>query len=161
MNNLSSKATLFWKIIFPIPFFIIWIIGAYNLYDLKSDYLLPELIFGAVLLVFMLLTTSQARKAHYDGEYLYISNFKKEEKIPLTRIMTVNELSTIPRMATIILKEPCGFGKKVKYIQRPRIFNVDGNHPDIVKLYAKLQEKAEKELETNKKTSKRIKLFAE
>ncbi len=120
------------------------------------------LVLGFLLIVYSFISVRKARQVHYDKEYLYIEYQPESIKIPLTRILEINEFWITPRTAIIVLKEPCQIGQKIKYVQRFKPFLFAGNHPDVVKLYERLRTNAKKELETSKKEKGRIyRLFAD
>ncbi|NJO87512.1 MAG: hypothetical protein HC831_00065 [Chloroflexia bacterium] len=114
------------------------------------------------MIVYSFISVRKARLIHYDREYLYIEYQSESIKIPLTRILEINEYWMTPRTATIVLKEPCQIGQKIKYVQRFKPFLFTANHPDVIKLYERLKANAKKELETSKKEKGRIyRLFAD
>jgi len=161
MIRLSSKATSFWKRLFPIIIFFVSVLFASNmLADNQPFYVV--LILGLLIIVYSFISVRKAKQVYYDTEYLYVESLPENIKIPLTRILEINEYWLTPRTATIVLKEPCELGLKIKYVQRFKLFLFAANHPDIIKLYELLKRKAEKELDTAKKEKGRIyRLFAD
>lgn len=161
MTQLSSKSTYFWKIAFPILVVIALSITTVLLYS-KQGYFYSLIIIDVLLIPLYFTTIYKAKKVSFDDKFLYISNLSKEDKIPLTRILEVNEIWMTPKMANIILKEACGFGLKIKYIQRASFLKLGSENPDLEKLYEAVKKKAQKELNESRKTKKRIyNLFAE
>jgi hypothetical protein len=161
MNRLSSRATSFWKNIFPIIIFFASVLFAANMLANDAPFYIV-LLLGFLVIIYSFVSVRKARQVHYDNEYLYIEYQTKSIKIPLTRILEINEFWITPRTATIVLKEPCEIGHKVKYIQRFKPFLFAANHPDVIKLYERLKTNARKELEAAKKEKERIyRLFAD
>ncbi len=161
MTQLSSKATSFWKNLFPIIIFFATVLFAANMLAKNQPYYIV-LVLGLLVIVYAFITVRKARLIYYDKEYLYIENEPEKIKIPLTRILEINEYWLSPRTATIVLKEPCELGQKIRYVQRFKPFLFMGNHPDVIKLYERLKANAKKELEMAKReTGKRYKLFAD
>ncbi len=161
MTRLSSRATSFWKNIFPIIIFFASVMFAANMVANEAPFYIA-LVLGFLLIFYSFISVRKARQVHYDKEYLYIEYQPESIKIPLTRILEINEYWITPRTATIVLKEPCQIGHKIKYVQRFKLFLFSANHPDVVKLYERLKVNAKKELETSKKEKGRIyRLFAD
>ncbi len=162
MTRLSSKGTNFWKTLLPVLIFFVSVILSANMLINNTGPFYLFLIIGLVLIVYLQISVRKAKYIYHDNEYLYIENHPEDEKIPLTRILEITEFWLMPRTANIILKEPCCFGKKIKYVQRYKPFLFTSNHPDVIKLYEVLKMNARKELETAKKETGRIyKLFAD
>lgn len=161
MTRLSSRSTYFWKFFVPISLLVIWLSLTGFLILSKNSYAVPIILCGLGFLLLFFLTTFKAIHVDFDNEFLYISNFDKEEKIPLTRIMEVNEIWMTPKMASIMFKEQCSFGKKIKYIQRTKVLKIGSTHPDLEILYKTIEKKAKKELKESKKTKRAYNLFAE
>ena len=161
MTKLSSKATSFWKYLFPIIVLFASVMFSANMIRVNGPFHIA-LILGFLLIVYSIISVRKAKQVHYDTEFLYIENYPENIKIPLTRILEINEYWLTPRTATIVLKEPCELGHKIKYLPHFKPFLFAANHPDVIKLYEVLKRKAKKELDTAKKEKGRIyKLFAD
>lgn len=119
---------------------LFWILRAYfvdSFDDLNSFVLQKEIIFiaittGAYLFLWFNL---RAKEVSIEGDFLYVSNFLKEIKIPLSEVRKVTEMMLInPNPITIHLKHPTRFGKKIIFIPTYRFFSFDGSHPIVDEL---------------------------
>ena len=118
-RNISSILTPFYKVIWPSLFtgiFLYLILIRQNLFEALLALLFLWLPGTAVYYFFMLPLKSIA----YDEDSLYISNYLKEVKIPLSDIKEVKETVgpwTMPRhQVCLTLKPSTEFGKRVRFV---------------------------------------------
>jgi hypothetical protein len=82
------------------------------------------------------------KEVSVDDDYLYVSNYIKEARIPLSEIYDVTEnvwLNIHP--VTIHLKSPSGFGDRVIFMPRVRFFSFFSSHPVVAELKALAESK--------------------
>lgn len=141
MREISSPFTFFYKYIV----ILIWIIGfGFG----ASEMLLsgpdnPQWIrymgtwfFIAGGIYFF---TGHIKKVSMDNNHLVVSNFIKQEKIPLTAIEKVDGASFLnPRLVWITLSGPSTFGEKITFIPVFRKGSAIGKHPLVYELRQEL-----------------------
>jgi len=72
-----------------------------------------------------------------DDQFLYVSNFREDLKIPLTHVERLTEMKIFnPRRITIHLKQSSHFGKKIVFLGYHEQWLLFGTHP-VVKLIQK------------------------
>ncbi len=115
---LSSSITYFWKYIFPTIWFILFlIVSIIEISIMGFFYYIPILILGVICSYFIFSYAIPSKKVMIDDDFLYVDNFKKTLKIPITKIKYSSDNFFIqPRTITIYLKEECEFGDKIKFI---------------------------------------------
>lgn len=96
-RQLSSKQTFILKIILPIFFaalITIALIGA--IFSSNKAEILPLviviLLIGFIAIFSMYLTVMRYKKVSADDDFLYVSNYRKEIKIPVFGIADVTEM---------------------------------------------------------------------
>ncbi|MDB4533534.1 hypothetical protein N9242_01585 [Vicingaceae bacterium] len=124
--------TFFWKFIFPTIGIIVF--GSGVIATLSAGIyvgFIMSLIFILAVL-FMYLTTIRAKKVSIDNEFLYINNFRKTIKTPLSNIKKVDDIVFVsPRTIIIHFKEPTEFGKKISFLGYTEIMLFYGEHPAV------------------------------
>ena len=109
-RELSSKQTFFLKIILPILFAaMLMTVFAGIVFSSKKDEILPLIIIFPLIGLFgifsMYFTVMRYKKVAVDDDFLYISNYRNEIKVPLSNISEVTETKWIrTRPITIHLK---------------------------------------------------------
>lgn len=108
---------------------------------------------GVLLLLTLILykTLFRIKKVHLDYQYLYVSDFRKEIRIPLNEINYVTDLVIFsPRLIFVNFKEKTEFGNKIVFVGYTEIFLFFSTHPavdeikDKVKVYEQALRKGER-----------------
>lgn len=138
-RELSSKQTFLLKIILPIIIGIICILMlVFIAVNIRTNEILPLLIvpiFLAAGIYVMSRTTMRYKKVAIDNEFLYVSNYRKEIKIPLSTISDVTEIKWIrTRPITIYLKNESEFGRKIIFTPKMNGFRVFADNPIVAEL---------------------------
>lgn len=139
-RELSSKQTFFLKIILPI-FFVAMLMTVFAgiIFSSKKVELLPLIIIlpliGLAGMFVMYLTVMRYKKVSVDEQFLYISNYRNEIKVPLSNISDVTETKWIrTRPITIHLKNDSEFGRKIVFTPKMNGFRVFADNPIIAEL---------------------------
>lgn len=139
-RELSSKQTFFLKIILPI-FFAAMFMTAFAgiIFSSKKVELLPLIIIfpliGLAGICAMYLTVMRYKKVSVDAQFLYISNYRNEIKVPLSNISDVTEIKWIrTRPITIHLKNDSEFGRKIVFSPKMNGFRVFADNPIVAEL---------------------------
>ena len=138
-RELSSKQTFLLKIILPIiigiNFVLMLVMIAVNI---RTNAILPLLIvpiFLATGIYVMFRTTMRYKKVSVDDEFLYVSNYRKEIKVPLSNIADVTEIKWIrTRPITIHLQNDSEFGRKIVFTPKMNGFRVFADNPIVAEL---------------------------
>ncbi|MEL6812570.1 MAG: hypothetical protein AAFP76_14670 [Bacteroidota bacterium] len=78
---------------------------------------------------------SQLKVVSIDNQYLYVSNFNEEIKVPLVRIEKVTEWVLFrPRVIKIHLNGASGFGEKIIFIGTREFFLFFNTHPSVTEI---------------------------
>ncbi|MGK0389683.1 MAG: hypothetical protein ACI94Y_002427 [Maribacter sp.] len=131
-NNVTSSATLFWKIFFPtfwIVFFFTLAMGlAFS--EIKPTSIPKEaftilmfvtLILGIILLY---LTVIRLKKVEMDEDFIYVTNYFKWYKYPYHNVDRIIEKDLVlAKIITLKFKEPGKFGKKIFFLANHRKLN--------------------------------------
>lgn len=139
-REISSKQTFFLKII--LPFFFVALITTVTFGIISSSpkgavvtivVLFP--VIGLVGISAMYLTVMRYKKVSVDDEFLYVSNYRKEIKIPLWNIADAKEIKWIrTRPIAIYLKTDSEFGRKIVFMPKFNGFRVFADNPLIAEL---------------------------
>lgn len=139
-RELSSKQTFLLKIILPI-FFVAMLMTVFAgiIISSKKVELLPLLIIfpliGLVGIFAMYLTVMRYKKVAVDDEFLYVSNYRTEIKIPVSNIADVTEIKWVrTRPITIHLKSDSEFGRKIVFTSKMNGFRVFADNPIVAEL---------------------------
>jgi len=137
MQRLSTSLTYFYKVILPI-FWIIFFLGFFiillNL-DMALAGIISFLIAGLPFSLLFWLYLSSIKKVSIDGDFLYVSNFKKATEIPLSQISSVSEnVWVLPRKITVRLSESSVFGEKITFLGYHQSFLFFKTHPAIAEI---------------------------
>ncbi len=138
-RELSSKQTFLLKIILPIiigiNFVLMLVLIAANI---RTNAILPLLIVPILLaagIYVMSRTTMRYKKVSIDDEFLYVSNYRNEIKIPLSNISDVTEIKwTRTRPITIHLKNDSEFGRKIVFTSKMNGFRIFADNPIVAEL---------------------------
>ncbi len=145
-EDLSSNWTFFYKFLFA-P---LWIggfgMGTLTLVISSSSSatgpMSPESS-GAIFLFFIFLAVSaylywtciRLKSVRMDSTFLYVSNYRKEIKIPLTHIVRVSEWwldNTHP--VFVYFSRPTDFGDSIVFMPKFRWFSLWSSHPVVGKI---------------------------
>ncbi len=139
-RKLSSLQTPLTKIVFPAAWISLFGFGTLSLFlggfkgaddALKWKFLLGWLVGSA----FIYWSCIRLKEVSVDDEYLYVSNYLKKARIPLSQIYDVTEnvwLNIHP--VTIHLKTPSEFGDKIIFMPKSRLFAFFSSHPVVAEL---------------------------
>ena len=125
MRRISSKATFFYKRIFPILWFgfLLLFVTSGLAAGFSSGQFAP-LPFFAIPILMIVFGYFLMKKLVFDlvdevsdaGDALLITNKNQTERIPLSEIMNVNYLQFVnPPRVTLSLRNPCSFGRHVSF----------------------------------------------
>jgi hypothetical protein len=85
-------------------------------------------------------TTMRYKKIALDDEFLYVSNYLKEIKIPLSHVGEVTEFKWLRnRPITIHLKTESEFGRKRTFTTKSNGFRIFADNPMVAELKAAAQ----------------------
>ena len=139
-RELSSKQTFLLKIILP-TFFIVMMLTAFLGIILSARgrelvvliFIFPLIGFGGVFSMY--LTVMRYKKVSVDERFLYVSNYRKEIKIPISDIADVTEIKWIrTRPITIYLKNDSEFGRKIVFMPKFNGFRIFADNPIVAGL---------------------------
>jgi hypothetical protein len=139
-RELSSKQTFFLKIILPIFFVVMMTIAFLGIIfsSRGNELLIMVIVFlmiGFVGIISMYLTVMRYKKVSVDELFLYVSNYRKEIKIPVSVIDDVTEIKWIrTRPITIHLKNGSEFGRKIVFTPKLDGFRIFADNPLIAEL---------------------------
>lgn len=139
-REISSKQTFFLKIILPVIFTLMISIAFLGVVSSSrgNEILLFTILFslfGFVGVSAMYLTVMRYKKVSVDDEFLYVSNYRTEIKIPVSNIADVTEIKWVrTRPMTIHLKTNSEFGRKIVFTPKFNGFRVFADNPLIAEL---------------------------
>jgi hypothetical protein len=147
MGRLSSKATFFYKRIFPIIFVgvcIVLIAAGFSGVPMRGGGSSVPLIFVAIVMIVIFFVF--AKKFIFDlvdevvdeGDILLVRNGDRDDRITLADISDVNYQSMMsPRRVTLSLRQPSVFGSQVSFCAPLRLLTFSTS-PVIDKLIARV-----------------------
>lgn len=87
------------------------------------------LVFGCMLFYFLV---GRAKKVEISDKYLYVSNFKKSIKIPITNIKRVSDnILFSPRSINVEFYKETEFGRSITFIAYTQFFLFYNSHPAV------------------------------
>jgi len=102
------------------------------------------LIFGLVIFCFLFW---KINKVHIDDHYLYVDNFKKSIKIPLSNIKRVDDIILFsPRRIIVHFKKTTEFGNKIMFIGYTEVLLFFATHPAVKEIRFRLEQKQKKKI---------------
>ena len=133
-KQLSSDSTVFWKYTFPglwIPMMGVGAIAAGRL-SLEEPawilFTLGWLIASSYLIWF----ARRLKNVSIDGDFIYVSGFRKQIQIPLAHIEGVKEnFWASPKLITLTLNHPSEFGTKIVFVPDFLVFAALRSHPVV------------------------------
>jgi hypothetical protein len=109
--------------------------------NIRDAGILPMLImptFIAFGIFVMSRTIMRYKKVAVDDEFLYVSNYRKEIKIPVSKIEDVSQIKWFrTRPVTIYLKEDSEFGREIVFTPKLGGFQVFADNPVVKELKEK------------------------
>ena len=142
-RELSSPLTFFYKYIFLILWFAGFGLGCREVLfsgNIDSRWIQFMLLWLAISL-FIYYSTGSIKKVSLAGDYMHVSNFLRTEKIPLSKISTIDGTSFLsPKLVWFVLSEPSSFGVKITFLPRHRMSSGLGKHPIIAELQKDLDQ---------------------
>jgi len=147
MVLLSSKATFYYKRVFPVTFFgfLLLFIGVGLFLGLRTgDYpplpffIGPVLMIGFTYFILKMLVFDLVDQVFDLGDALLIRNGGKEDRVALADIVNVNYSALVnPARATLTLRKPSLFGSEVTFSPPMRLIPYT-RHPAMDKLIARI-----------------------
>ncbi len=141
-SRISSRQTFLWKYVFPAVAMASLLFGMYIGWEVEftSTAMISIYVSTGIFIAIYLYFFSSLKKVWIDDRYLYVSNFKEEEQIPLTQIDRISEMKIFnPRRITIHLKRPANFGRKIVFLGYHQQWLLFGTHPAITLIEKKLE----------------------
>jgi hypothetical protein len=139
-RQLSSLQTFLLKIIFPAIWIPVFGLGAVVAFFASADgksgpgggwFFLFIWIAGSTFILYFAI---RLKDVSVDEEFLYVSNYLKTVKIPLSQIYDVTEIVWINiHPVTIHLRSPSEFGTKIVFMPKVR-FAFISSHPVVAEL---------------------------
>lgn len=141
-HQLSSKQTFLLKIVLPIILGIIFIQTIVLIVlNFRDAGILPLLIVPLMMafgIFVMSRTIMRYKKVSVDDEFLYVSNYRREIKIPISNIKDVSQIKWYrTRPVTIYLKEDSEFGREIVFTPKLNGFQVFADNPVVDELKEK------------------------
>ncbi|HEV8591966.1 MAG TPA: hypothetical protein VGQ55_07665 [Pyrinomonadaceae bacterium] len=140
-RQLSSLQTFLFKIIFPAIWIPMFGLGAVVMFFTPSDgksgsspgwFFLLLWIAGSAFIFYFAI---RLKEVSVDYGFLYVSNYLKTVKIPLSQIYDVTEIVWINiHPVTIHLRSPSEFGTKIVFMPTMRYFAFFSSHPVVAEL---------------------------
>lgn len=142
MRTLSSPLSFFYKVVF----LLLWFVGFG--YGVREVIFTPESLdarwmqYTGVWLavsVFIFFTTGSIKKVSIDGEFLLVSNYLKQDRIPLSNIRSIDGSTFLsPKLVWFILKEKSLFGKRITFLPKSKMSSGFGKHTIVHELTEEL-----------------------
>lgn len=133
MQQVSTSATIFLKIFFPVFWMVFFTAFTFAVWQLDAGSFggIPMGSFRIGMLVFLILgigllywALMRIKRVEMDQDFVYVTNYFKNFKYPWHNIETIEERDfTIFRTIHLRLKEPGKFGKKITFVASRRKFN--------------------------------------
>lgn len=134
-RELSSKQTFFLKIILPVIFGVFFAATIFLIIFRGELILTPVLLLMIFGMSAMYFTLMRYKKVSIDDDFLYVSNYRKEIKIPVSDIAEVTEIKWVrTRPITIYLKNDSEFGRKIVFTPKFNGFRIVADNPMIAEL---------------------------
>lgn len=115
----------FWLVFFGAFVVVLWIykIDAFRGLSPNNFRILATVLYLIFVLLFVF-SLMRLKRVEMDSESIFVTNYFKHVKYPWSNVEKINE-SPFPfvRVATVILKTPGRFGKKLFFIPHKRRFN--------------------------------------
>jgi hypothetical protein len=118
MQRMSSRLTPILKFVFPAVWISGWAFGTFQAFSWVFA-------FGGTLgTVFLLWYCARLRKVTLDGEDLIISDYRREVRVPLTRVSSVKRRIWIsPPEIIVTFDSDTGLGEKVVFMPSYNLWN--------------------------------------
>lgn len=139
-RTISSQLTFFYKFILPVLF----LLSSVNMLvqmlrgQFFKEIFPPVAIFVLIFAAWIALALwcfVRLKKVSLDDDFLYVSDYRTESRIPLEEIVNVTEVRWInPFPVTIHLRSPSEFGTKIVFAPTYRMFALFSPHPIVEEL---------------------------
>lgn len=135
-RDLSSNQTFLLKIILPIIFAAFFVATIFLIiFSEQRAQFVPVLFVSTFGILAMYFTVMHYKDVSVDDKFLYVSNYRKEIKIPVANIENVTEVKWIrTRPITIHLKNDSDFGRKIVFMPKFNGFRIVADNPMISEL---------------------------
>ncbi len=141
-RTLSSRFTVFYKFfpfvgcfVFGIAAAVVWVDAFKGNGDASGPPELKWVVLGvwAVPSTCLLWFGAGLKKVRRDGEFLYVSNYRREIKVPFSEVVSVTEIIWIsPPRVTVHFRAPTEFGQTITFM--PRMLVLWMSHPVVQEL---------------------------
>jgi len=114
MRQISSRATIVYKYVLPIPYFWIFAYALFDLYSRGEEKSMIAIIFMLLmgLLVWYVINSKIVDVVYLDKEEIHIKQGSKKCIIPISNILSVNTRFSRQGRVTVELKNSCSLGSK-------------------------------------------------
>lgn len=139
-RTISSSLTIWYKFILPGIFLVLL---AMNVVDVvRGQFYFPReapipliILIAIAWVVFIVWAIVKLKKVSIDRDFLYVSDYFRETRIPLGDIYDVTEFRWLNvHPVTIHLKKPSEFGDKIVFAPPYRHFGFFTSHPVVDEL---------------------------
>lgn len=144
MERVSTNATLFYRLFFPI-FWIVFF-GAFTIAvfvanrpmygEIPGNYLrLGSAFFYLSGVVILYFTLMKLKRVEMDDQFVFITNYLRHFRYPWHNIESIEEHNFLfLRLVTLTFKTPGSFGKKIIFAASNQLYTGFLNsHPDLKK----------------------------
>lgn len=141
-KQISSDMTVVWKYIFPglwIPF--MGVAAVFAGFQAATEPGWSLIVLGWIAASGYLIWFARRLKyVSIDDDILYVSQARKEIKIPLTHIIDVREnFWASPKLITLTLDQPSEFGTKIVFVPTSLVFASLRSHPIVKEIKRAVQ----------------------
>jgi len=143
----SDDSTLIYKVVFPLLFSVVGLIGTVvGVFNIQGD-LWFLVIFWPVAIGWLLWFSSRLKWVSIDENTLYVAGTRKEIEIPFSEVALVkSSFMQRPKLITLVLKSPSTFGSKILFVPEQRVFeSLRSGHPLVNELRTLLRAPADTE----------------
>lgn len=131
-KQISSEATIFWKYIFPgfwISLVGVGVIAA----GLQAARDWSLFVIGwSIASGYLIWFARRLKFVSIDDDFLYVSTFRKQIRIPLKHIQHVKEnFWARPKLISLTLNQPSEFGTKIVFVPTSLVFAAFRSHPIV------------------------------
>lgn len=140
-QQLSSRWTLFYKVVLPPIWLLLGVWLALLAGDLPDSKLVPLVGVWAGVALFVLWLAGTLKQVLLEGDALEIRGLRESLRVPLRDCEAVSGVSLLsPELVWIRFRRPTAFGSRVTFVPRRRGFRPFSPHPVVAGLRALIQE---------------------
>ena len=140
-REISSRSTKFYRTFVPVVSLLIfggytlsYFVGILNRFGAEG--LEWGILFSGIMALAATWTSSKLMRVAVDSHFLYVSNGRKELRVPLSSISSVEQFGGGYKTIVVTLETPSQFGDRVMFLPRDRTAKdpTSGLHPTVVEL---------------------------